>query len=393
MRTPIAALFSNGFRPFFLLAGLWAPIGVGLWVLSLVGFGLPDGPLPSMRWHAHELLTGFVGAAMIGFLTTAVPNWTGQPNYAGPRLIGLVVLFAAARLALLPGSPIPIGFAAPLALTALPATLLLVLPALIKAGTKRLLLPPAIILAFWAGDLLMLGDAAGWWRPPTWATGQMLAANVAMLLVGLLGGRVIPSFTLNALRKTGQTVEAKPIPGLDRAAMAALLAVVIVDSIWPGGGVAGGVAALAAVLLAVRLSRWHGLGTLGQPILWILHLAYGLLPVTLGIKAVWLFTGAAWAANWLHLQMAGALTLTIVAMMTRVALGHTGRDLVATPATVGAYVTLTMAMLIRVFGTAWSTDALTPLIVAAVLWTVGFGLYSIAYMPILMGPRVQGKKG
>ena len=99
------ALFSNGFRPFFLLAGLWAPIGVGLWVLSLTGVDMPDGPLPLVRWHAHELLTGFVGAAMIGFLTTAVPNWTGQRSYAGPRLMGLVVLFAAARLALLPGSP------------------------------------------------------------------------------------------------------------------------------------------------------------------------------------------------------------------------------------------------------------------------------------------------
>ena len=258
---------------------------------------------------------------------------------------------------------------------------------------KRLFLPPAIILAFWVGDLLMLGDAAGWWNPETWATGQMLAANVAMLLVGLLGGRVIPSFTLNALRKAAQPVEPKPLPGVDRAAMVALLAVAIVDLMMPGTEVAGGVAVVAAILLAIRLSRWFGLRTIGQPILWVLHLAYGLLPLALGIKAVWLLTGAAWATNWLHVQTAGVLSLMIVAMMTRVALGHTGRALVAAPATVGAYVTLLLAMLARVFGPVWSSDALTPLIIAAVLWVVGFALFLVVYVPILIGQRADNKSG
>ena len=107
------ALFSHGFRPFFLLAGIWAPIGVVVWVLALAGAPIPDGPLPMMRWHAHELLAGFVGAAMVGFLLTAIPNWTGCRPYSGAKLAGLAALFLLARLLLLPGSPVPIQIAAP----------------------------------------------------------------------------------------------------------------------------------------------------------------------------------------------------------------------------------------------------------------------------------------
>jgi uncharacterized protein involved in response to NO len=180
---------------------------------------------------------------------------------------------------------------------------------------------------------------------------------------------------------------------VDQAAMAALVAVVIIDLIKPDGAMAGGVALLAAVLLALRLSRWHGLRTTGQPILWVLHLAYGLLPLALGIKAVSLLTGAAWAANWLHVQTAGALALMIVAMMTRVSLGHTGRDLVATPATVGIYVALLVAMVLRVFGPMWGGDTITALIAAAAVWTAGFGLFLMVYIPILIGPRIDGKSG
>ena len=157
------ALFAHGFRPFFLLAGVWAPLGVGLWVAGLAGLPLPDGPLPLARWHAHEMLAGFVGAAIGGFLLTSVPNWTGRRGYAGAPLVALVALFLAGRLALLPGSPLPIALAAPVALFFVPALVLTVLPALLCAKAPRLFGPPLIVLGFWAGDLLMLGEAAGWW--------------------------------------------------------------------------------------------------------------------------------------------------------------------------------------------------------------------------------------
>jgi uncharacterized protein involved in response to NO len=387
------ALFAYGFRPFFLMAGIWAPLGVTLWVAAVAGLGVPEGPLPMLRWHAHEMLAGFVAAAIIGFVLTAVPNWTGRRGYAGAPLIALFAIYLAGRLALLPGSPIPIGLAAPLALAALPAALLLVLPALVKAGKARLFGPPAMVLGFWAGDLLMLGETAGWWAGETWRAGQLLSADVALALVGLIGGRIIPSFTLNALRKTGRPAEARPLPGVDRAAVLSLVAVALVDLAAPDGLLAGGVAALAAVLVALRLSRWHGLRTLDQPILWVLHLAYAFIPLALATKAAWLLAGAPWAVHWLHLQGAGALALMIMAVMTRATLGHTGRDLVAAPPIVAAYVLLPLAALARAFGPALTGGGLAPLVLAGMFWLAGFGLFLLVYAPILLRPRADGKPG
>jgi uncharacterized protein involved in response to NO len=387
------ALFAHGFRPFFLMAGLMAPAAVGVWALTLAGFVLPEGPLPMMRWHAHEALGGFVAAAMIGFLMTAIPNWTGRRGYSGAPLVAVAALFLAARFAMLPGSPVPIGVAALLALTPLPAVLLLVLPALVKAKAARLFGPPALVLVFWSGQVMMLAEEAGWWATPGWATGQLLMANMALLLVVLIGGRIVPSFTLNALRKTPRPAEAQPLPGVDRGAILAVAAIAVVDLAAPGDMLAGLVAAGAAVMVALRLSRWHGLRTLSWPILWVLHLAYALIPLALAVKAFSLLGGAPWAAAWLHLQMAGAVALMIVAVMTRATLGHTGNALVATPATVAAYVLLLAAALLRGFSGVAGTDALPVLMAAALCWVLAFLLFLVVYAPMLIGPRADGKPG
>lgn len=388
------ALFAHGFRPFFLLAGIWAPLGVGLWVAGLAGLPLPDRPLPLARWHAHEMLAGFVGVAIGGFLLTAVPNWTSRRGYAGAPLITLVALFIAGRLALLPGSPLPIAFAAPVALAFVPVLVLTVSPALLRAKAPRLFGPPLIILGFWTGDLLMLGEVAGWWGAETWRAGQLLSADLALVLVGLIGGRIIPSFTLNALRKAGRPVELRPLPGVDGAGVLALLAVAAVDLAAPGGVLAGAFAAAAGVLAALRLSRWHGLRTLGQPILWVLHLAYAFLPLALLAKAAWLLAGASWGQHWLHLQGAGALATMILAVMTRAALGHTGRDLVASRPTVLAYALVPMAALARALGPVLLPDrALAALAVAGALWVAAFALFLVVFAPVLVQPRADGKPG
>ena len=387
------APLAQGFRPFFLLAGLWALLGVALWACALAGVPVLDGPLPLVRWHGHEMLTGFVGAAMVGFLLTAVPNWTGRRGHAGAPLALLLMVVLAGRLALLPGSPLSISVAAAIALAGLPMLLLLLLPSLVKAGQPRLFGPPLIVLLFWSGDLLMLGGAAGWWAADTWRLGQLLAANAALALVGLIGGRIIPSFTLNALRKTGRPAEPKPLPGVDRGAVLSLLGVLLTDLVLPDSMVAGAVAALAAVLVGLRLSRWHGLRTLRQPIVWVLHLAYAFVPLSLATKAVFLLSGAQWAMNWLHLQGAGALALMIVAVMTRAALGHTGRDLVAAPATVAAYVLIALAALMRGFGPPLTGGALASLMVAGALWVAAFLLYLVVYVPVLVLARPDGKPG
>jgi uncharacterized protein involved in response to NO len=387
------ALLGHGFRPFFLMAGIVAPAGVGLWALSLAGVPLPDGPLPLIRWHAHELLGGFVAAAMIGFLMTAVPNWTGRRGYAGPPLAVLAAVFLAARLALLPGSPVPIGLAAALALAPLPGVLLLLLPALIKARTARLFGPPALVLGFWTGQAMMLADAAGWSAWPGWAAGQLLMADMALLLVVLIGGRIVPSFTLGALRRTGGPAESRPLPGVDRGAILAVAAMAALDLAVPGGMAAGGASAVAALLVALRLSRWHGLRTLRWPILWVLHLAYGLVALALGVKAVALLAGPAWAGAWLHLQLAGATGLMVLAVMTRATLGHTGRALVAGPMMAAAYLLVLAAALLRGFGMALWPGETAVLLAAAACWVAAFVLFLVVQGPMLVGPRADGKPG
>lgn len=384
-------LFRHGFRPFFLLSGLWAVSAMLVWTAALHGAPLPEGLLPSLRWHAHEMIAGFVGAAMGGFLLTAVPNWTERPGYAGWPVIWLSALFVAARLTLLPGVPLPPMVAAAVALLPIPALLLTVLPAILAARTPRLFGPPALILAFWTGDLLMLGEAAGWFAG-TWEAGQMLALNVALALVGLIGGRIVPAFTVNALRKAGRPAELRPLPGVDRAGMLALIAVVLVDLAAPGGLLAGGVAAAAGLLAALRLSRWHGLQTGREPLLWVLHAAYALIPAALLLKAVFLLAAAPWAAAWLHLQAAGAIALMILAVMTRATLGHTGRDLTASPPVVAAYGLLLGAALLRVFG-GLALPAMTALAAAAVLWITAFAVFLAVFGPMLLAPRPDGKPG
>jgi len=268
-----------------------------------------------------------------------------------------------------------------------------VLPALVKAKAARLFGPPVLVLVFWSGQVMMLAEEAGWWTTPGWAAGQLLMADMALLLVVLIGGRIVPSFTLNALRKTARPAEARPLPGVDRGAILAVAAVAVVDLLAPGGVLAGLAAALAALLVALRLSRWHGLRTLRWPILWVLHLAYGLIPLALAVKAFALLAGAPWASAWLHLQLAGAVALMIMAVMTRATLGHTGNALVAKPATVAAYLLLLAAALLRVFSTLAGEAALVVLMAAALCWVAGFVLFLSVYAPMLMLPRADGKPG
>lgn len=385
------ALLGHGFRPFFLLAGLCAVLPMAAWLAALHGVVPSGGLLPMPLWHAHEMIAGFVGAAMCGFLLTAVPNWTGRPGYAGLPLAGLVGLFLAARAVLLPGLGLPGWLAASVGLLPLPGLLLLVLPALVRARNPRLFGPWALVWLFWAGDLLMLGDAAGWW-PGTFAAGRLLALDAALALVGLIGGRIVPAFTLNALRRRGIAAGPAPWPWLDGAGNLALLAVVAVDLAWPGSAVAGGVSALAGLLAAARLSRWHGARTLGEPILWVLHLGYGLLALVLGVKAAHLLGGAGWAAHWLHLQGAGAIGLMILAVMTRATLGHTGRDLRAPPAAVAGYVLVPLAACLRAFGPLAVDPGLAHGL-AGLCWMAAFGLFLAGFAPMLLSPRPDGKPG
>jgi len=222
----------------------------------------------------------------------------------------------------------------------------------------------------------------------------IVGIDIVLVLVTVIGGRIVPAFTVSGLKQRGIAAAVRDWPGVTAVAVGAMIAVAVSDLILPGGRVAGVIAALAAVVQTARLAQWQTLRTLRQPILWVLHLAYAWLPVGLTLKAVALLARAAPAAFWLHALTIGAAATMILAVMTRATLGHTGRALVVDPVIALAYLLLTAAALVRVFGLAVLPLSYPEIILlAALLWAAAFGLFVAIYAPMLLAPRVDGKPG
>lgn len=386
------ALLAGGLRPFFLLAGLQAVVTVAVLVTALHAGTWPADALPLTRWHGHEMLLGLVAAAIAGFLLTAVPGWTGREPYAGAPLAALALLWLAGRLALAPGVPLPGWLAAAVDLAFFPALAVALATPLIRAGQARNLGFLAILAGLFLANLgFHLSARGGVALPfdPLLATVDLIA-----VLVAVVGGRIVPAFTLNALAARGVGTAVRPKPWLDRLAIAALVLVLAGDLVFPATAAAGVLAGAAALLHAWRLTRWQGHRTLHTPLLWVLHLGYAWLPAGLALKATWLLTGAPPAANWLHALTAGCFATMILAVMTRAALGHTGRALVAPRPMVAAYLLLTAGALMRVLAPALAPGAyLAAVGLAGTLWGLAFALFVVVYAPILLGARVDGKPG
>jgi uncharacterized protein involved in response to NO len=386
------ALFDYGFRPFFLLAGLYAAAIVPAWLYLFAHHSVPFGALPAMYWHSHELVYGFVAAAIAGFLLTAVPSWTGARGFAGWPLITLVALWIAGRLAMATLGHVPFVVSAVAELALLPALIVLLAPPLLRSQNRNTPLL-AVVAVLWLTDAAFLlalrsGDIA-------LADGAIrFAINLALILITVVGGRIVPSFTANALRRRGDEVEPVSRTWLETLVIASMIAIALLDLFRPNSRLSGALAALAAIAQAARLSGWRSFRTRGESILWVLHVAYAWLPLGLALKACWLLFDAGWAIKWLHAFTVGLIATMILAVMTRASLGHTGRPLAVSPAITIAYVLLTLAALLRVFGGAVAPGAYLPAVtLAGLAWTMAFLIYLIVYAPILIGPRVDGKPG
>jgi uncharacterized protein involved in response to NO len=386
------ALFDYGFRPFFLAAGMYALVVVPVWLYFFAHHGVAFGGLPAMYWHAHELLYGFVVAAISGFMLTAVPSWTGASGFAGRPLIALVLLWLLGRIAMTTVGYVPFLVTTAAELALLPALIALLTPSLVRSQNRNT--PLLFVLAvLWLTDCgFMLGLRAG--DVVLADRSVRLAINIALLLVTVIGGRIVPAFTGNALRQLGRDVKMTSRRWIEIAVIAAMLAIAVVDVVSPDGLLSGALAGVAAITHAVRLSGWHGLKTRGQPIVWILHVAYAWLPIGLALKAAWLLADATWAIKWQHALTMGVLATMILAVMTRAALGHTGRPLVVSRAIAVAYALLTVGVLVRVFGAAIVPHGYVWVVsVAGLAWTLAFLMYVVVYAPILMLPRVDSRPG
>jgi uncharacterized protein involved in response to NO len=383
------ALLAYGFRPFFLAAGIWAVVALPLWLLALAGhLALPTAFDP-VAWHAHEMLLGFAMAAVAGFVLTAVPNWTGRLPLNGVPLAALALLWLAGRLAVLAGAWIGALPAAALDL-AFPLALAAAVVREVAAGRNWRNLPVcgglvALLLANLLMHLEPLGVAA------TSAVGERLAIATLALLVTLIGGRIVPSFTANWLKRRGVTGLPAPLGRLDRAALALGLVALLAWVVAPEALASGLLLVVAAVAHALRLARWQGAATWREPLLAVLHLGYAWL--VLGLLGIGIDAIGGTVGPHLHGLTVGAFGTMILAVMTRAILGHTGRALAVGPATVAAYALVSLAALARLAATAFGDAYMAWLEVAGVAWLLAFALFLGAYGPMLLRPRIDGRPG
>ena len=384
--------FAYGFRPFFLFAGFYAVASILAWLwMYRSGSAVSPGMLPQ-HWHGHEIIFGFIGAAIGGFLLTAVPSWTGSRGFAGAPLVALVVLWLAGRIVFMPGLDVPGWLLAVCELGFAPGLMLAIAPSLLRAANRNW--PMLVLLAlYWVADAVFILAATS--GNHALASAALLAAmNVVLVLVTIIGGRIIPAFTGNALRAGGHQVSMRSTPMVERLVLPAMLAVLVCDVLLPASAVTMLVLALAASLHLWRLSGWYGWRTARQPIVWVLHVAYLWLPLGLALKLAWLAGGFAWAAHWQHALGIGAAGMMILAVMTRAALGHTGRALQVGTLIALAYGLLALAAVVRVFALALLPAAYSSFIlVAGVLWLAAFLAYTLIYAPILLRPRADGRPG
>jgi uncharacterized protein involved in response to NO len=385
-------LFSHGFRSGFLFAGIAAVLLVPLWAFSFVS-GTPLGSSwPPTLWHGHEMLFGFLGSAVAGFLLTAVPSWTGQKGVSGRPLAVLVSVWLAARLLIATSGWWPAALIAAVDLSFLPLLGFLVAGPLLRPRNRNAALL-VVLGALWLTDLIF--HVALIRQNPVLAHHALnIGIDIVLTLVTVIGGRIVPAFTAAALRQQGVEGAVQSRLVLTVLAISAMVLVTVGDIFWPDSHVAGVIAGIAAIIQATRLVQWRSLRTLRQPIVWILHLAYAWLPIGLALKAAAMLGGYAIAAFWLHALTIGALTTMVTAVMTRASLGHTGRPLIVHPLITVAYVLLTASAVVRVFGLS-GFGLSFPLVVvwSAMLWTTAFALFVGVYLPILWGPRADGKPG
>ena len=377
-----------GFRTFYTLAAIFAVVAMALWLASFTGMVQPGGQLPGVFWHSHEMVFGFSMAVITGFLFTAVRNWTGLPTPTGLALGSIALLWLAARVLLVTGTT---GLEVVLDVLFLPVVTVAVALPVFRSANKRNYKVIAI-LAVLATLHFVYHLALGGGLPAALSRVSLFAViDVITILFALVGGRVIPAFTRNAVPGSDPTHK----QWVEVAAFALLL--VLAATTMIGGQFAlnpwlpASLAFLAAGVHALRLALWQPAATLGKPLLWMMPVAYSWLPVALLLRGL-ADLGIAMAGNWLHALAAGALTSLMMAMMMRSTLGHTGRALDASRADLVIFLLVQLAVVLRVLaGVAGDHRTLT--ILAGVVWMVAFAGFLLRYGPMLLRPRIDGKPG
>lgn len=383
----VPAVLAHGFRPFFLLAGIWAPVALALSVATIRGWITLPTAFDPIAWHYHEMLFGFVAATVTGFLLTAIPNWTGRLPLQGGPLLALAGLWLAGRIAVAASALVGMWPAAVVDLAFLAAVAAVALREVVAGKNWRNLPVVSAVLLFLACNLLSHGAVAGLVDD---GLARRAAIAVIIALITLIGGRIIPSFSRNWLVKRDPQALPASFGVVDRVSLAATALALAWWAAAPVTATAAALAGLAAALNAVRLARWRGWRTRAEPLLWVLHVGYLWIPIGLALLAASFVVEGLSQTSAIHALTAGAMGTMTMAVMSRATLGHTGRELRAGPGLSAAYVLVTVAALTRLIASAW-TDAYMPLVItSASAWIVAFALYLAVCGPMLARAQPPG---
>lgn len=377
------ALFSIGLRPFFLFSALWSAIVAPVWIHAF----LTGGPV-GLGWHVHEMLFGYSGGVIVGFLLTAVPNWTGRLPVVGTPLAVLFGLWLAGRGAMLASALSPAAAAAtwPMIVDSL---FLLALAAVVwrevLAGRNWRNIPVAVIVSVLAAANIGFHIEAGAGGVANLST--RLGLSVIALLIALIGGRITPSFTRNwQIKREG------PLPAVagrfDALALLVTATSLIAWSLVPAHPATGAALLAAGGLNLVRLVRWRGDATWAEPLVWILHLGYLWLAAGLTLLGTSVLAPAIVPASaGVHALTAGAIGVMTLAVMTRASRGHTGRPLTTGKLELLLYALINAAALARVTGGLWPAHYQPLLILSVGLWSAAFLTFVLGYARMLLTPR------
>jgi uncharacterized protein involved in response to NO len=368
-----SGLWGRAFRPFFLGLAIHAALVVPWWVFAWLGrLPAPAWPTP-MAWHGHEMVFGFVAAAIAGFLLTASPVWSGGPALTGRPLAALVALWALGRLSFAAAGALP--------------------PAWVAAVDVAFLPGVGIVAALAVANAVVHAEALGL---VAGVAGRALrfAVDLVVVLILVITGRITPAFTRNALRRRGVELAIRSPRWLGALAIGAAGALAVVTPIVGRTPATGALAVLAGLAAAVRLAGWRPARVRSDPLLWSLHAGSAWVAAGLLLVGASDLGAAVPATAGLHALTAGAMGSTILAVVTRVGLGHTGRPLELPRGVVWSYVLVHAAAVARVAVPFAPGGAARALLVASGLaWAAAFAIFAIRYAPILTRPRPDGRPG
>lgn len=386
-------LWGRAFRPFFLGLAIYGALAVPWWTLAWLGLVPAPAWLVPMWWHGHEMVFGFAAAAIAGFLLTASPVWTGGPALTGRTLAALAALWAGGRVALASAGVLPAWLVAAVDVVFLPAVAAAVVRTIWGSGQVHNYAVVGIVAALAAANGAMhveaLGLASGVAGP-----GLRFAVDLVVVLVLVITGRITPAFTQNAFRRRGLEHRVRSWPWLNASTIGAAVAVAAAGLILGRAPVTGLLAVVAGLAAAARLAGWQSWQTRTDPLLWSLHAASAWVVAGLLLVGASDLGAPIPATAGLHALTAGAIGSAIMAVMTRVGLGHTGRSLELPAGVVWCHLLVHGAAVARVAAPFVSGEGQRALLLASgVAWASAFGLFAIRYGPILTTPRPDGRPG